>query len=161
VIVPVLGQVEPHFAEYVPPVVTVMFGPVEPSDQVIVDAQPVAVKTADTELHVVLKTDVITGGTIGLGTGRAILIEAGLLGHEPMAHVAVYSPSLVTVIELPVSPVDQVIVPVHPATVSNALEDSQPVVTLEVIVGDGLTTTVTVLMLDGALTQDPFVHVAE
>lgn len=98
---------------------------------------------------------VITGGVTEITT--IVLATDGPLTQSPILQVAVYEvvTAGLTVIEVPVAPVDHVTVPVQPVAVNVALSPTQMESELHVTTGGVTVITVTVLTAELGLKHSP------
>ena len=128
--------------------------------------QPVAVNVIFSGLQIVVFDAVITGAVAVQPVPQSVfdLITTGVeatLVPQAFLHVAVYVPAVVTVKLLPVAPVLQVIVPVHPAAIKAADSVVQISVLLDVTVGAaGFPPVVIVTGVEATLVPQAFLHVA-
>ena len=130
-----------------------MLVPVEPLLQLTIPLHPVAVNVAVSLLHRLNLLLAIVGG-FGVPPENIVMIFEAPLVPQALVQVAVYVPGVFTVILLPVAPVFQLIVPVHPAATKVAVSLPHNFCLSELIIGEvGSVTLFITTMLDGVLPQ--------
>ena len=156
-----LPQAFSQLAEYVPATLTVILLVVAPVLQVNVPVQPVAVNVA-VSLPQMLVLLVATVGAAGVEPVVMVITFDAPLVPQPLLHIALYVPAVLTVILEPVALVFHLTVPLQPVAVNVAVSLLHRLVLLVAIVGAfGVVPVVIVTTFDTPLVPQLLLHVAE